>query len=415
MGGDVTKRPVAVVLGITADMAFAAANVLLGLERFPPADGYDVVIFHNGVPAGDLALLARLRDCHFVAYRCAESIRRNIPAHALRAFSEIVYAKYECFELLNRYSRVIWLDTDILIRGDTAELLERGASGAAFCARGQAAALQLQPGHRRLRHGPPVLQRGCVRAVRRFAGPGERQGLAARRHRAPCGPGDHGRSGHPEPVVAAPACGAGGTVARIQRVPAPSRRSAGAHRARGWSSQAVDGFCRSAVERGLRALAGAGRLAVPGMEDRTVHGGSSPAPAATPPGDPFAYGADPALPAAAPSPGAHGPGCLAQRLSRGRPRRCVPLARAPWRSPGSKRREALRPAPWRRRSRPEWLRATGQLRAHAARRPRNGMPSVAAPTATPPRRVARTGSPAVPRTARPRPVVREPLRPGCRW
>ena len=46
-----TKRPVAVVLGITADMAFAAANVLLGLGRFPPADGYDVVIFHNGVPA----------------------------------------------------------------------------------------------------------------------------------------------------------------------------------------------------------------------------------------------------------------------------------------------------------------------------------------------------------------------------
>lgn len=52
MGGDVTKRPVAVVLGITADMAFAAANVLLGLERFPPADGYDVVIFHHMAESG---------------------------------------------------------------------------------------------------------------------------------------------------------------------------------------------------------------------------------------------------------------------------------------------------------------------------------------------------------------------------
>ena len=44
----------------------------------------------------------------------------------------MVYAKYECFELLNRYSRVIWLDTDILVRGDTAALLERSAIGAAF-------------------------------------------------------------------------------------------------------------------------------------------------------------------------------------------------------------------------------------------------------------------------------------------
>jgi lipopolysaccharide biosynthesis glycosyltransferase len=123
---------VAVVLGITADMAFAAANVLLGVERFPPAADYELVIFHNGVPARDLALLAQIRACHFVHYRCAQNIRRNIPGHALRAFSEMVYAKYECFELLKTYAQVIWLDTDILIRGDTTGLLERSAAGAAF-------------------------------------------------------------------------------------------------------------------------------------------------------------------------------------------------------------------------------------------------------------------------------------------
>jgi hypothetical protein len=126
------KRSLAVVIGITPDMAFAAANVLLGLNRFPPADDYDVVLHHSGVPARDLELLARLYPCHFVRYRCPESIRKSIPGHALRAFSDLVYAKYECFELLNSYSRVIWLDTDLLIKGDTRGLLDRGLAGAAF-------------------------------------------------------------------------------------------------------------------------------------------------------------------------------------------------------------------------------------------------------------------------------------------
>lgn len=122
----------AIVMGITPDMAFAAANVLLSLKRFPPADDYDVVLHHSGVPAPDLERLATLHPCHFVRYRCPEEIRANIPGHALRAFSELVYAKYECFELLNDYSRVIWLDTDLLIKGDTRGLLDRCQDGLAF-------------------------------------------------------------------------------------------------------------------------------------------------------------------------------------------------------------------------------------------------------------------------------------------
>jgi hypothetical protein len=128
----VEKRSLAVVMGITPDMAFAAANVLLGLKRFPPADVYDVVLYHGGVSARDLVLLSTLHPCHFVRYRCPENIRRSIPGHALRAFSDLVYAKYECFELLNSYSRVIWLDTDLLIKGDTKGLLDRSLGGAAF-------------------------------------------------------------------------------------------------------------------------------------------------------------------------------------------------------------------------------------------------------------------------------------------
>jgi len=126
------KRPLVVELAITADMAFAAACVLRGLARFPPADDFDVVVYHDGVPAADRARLATLRPCEFVRYECPAAIRAAVPADALRAFSAMVYAKYECFALLARYARVIWLDTDILIRGELRTLAARSAGGAAF-------------------------------------------------------------------------------------------------------------------------------------------------------------------------------------------------------------------------------------------------------------------------------------------
>ena len=119
-------------MGITPDLAFAAATVLLALRRFPPCPEYDVVLHHGGVRSRDLALLSSVHPCHFVPYRCPVEIRTRVPGRTLRAFSELVFAKYECFELLRRYAQVIWLDADLLIKGDTTALLERGRRGAAF-------------------------------------------------------------------------------------------------------------------------------------------------------------------------------------------------------------------------------------------------------------------------------------------
>jgi lipopolysaccharide biosynthesis glycosyltransferase len=119
-------------MGITPDLAFAAATILLALRRFPPCGEYDVVLHHGGLRSPDLAALSSVQRCHFVPYRCPEDIRTHIPRRTLRAFSDLVFAKYECFELLRHYSQVIWLDADLLIKGDTTVLLERGLCGAAF-------------------------------------------------------------------------------------------------------------------------------------------------------------------------------------------------------------------------------------------------------------------------------------------
>ncbi len=126
---DTPKKPLAIVLGITSDYAFAAAVVLMGLRRFPPAGAFEVVVFHPGIDAPTRALLDSILPCRFERYRFPGEIARRLPPVMLGHFSEMTYSRYECFDLLWAYSRVIWLDVDIMIHGDTSGLPGRCRGG----------------------------------------------------------------------------------------------------------------------------------------------------------------------------------------------------------------------------------------------------------------------------------------------
>ena len=49
------------VIGVTSDWVFAAANVVIGLNKTTKI-GYDVRILHNGISADDKKNLLRLKD-----------------------------------------------------------------------------------------------------------------------------------------------------------------------------------------------------------------------------------------------------------------------------------------------------------------------------------------------------------------
>jgi lipopolysaccharide biosynthesis glycosyltransferase len=123
------KKPLAIVLGVTADYAFAAAVVLLALRRFPPAKAFDVVLFHSGIGESDRARLGSILPCRFEPFRLPEGIAERMHPRVLRILSGMSFARYECFRLLAEYGRVIWLDVDIVIRGDLSGLPGRCRGG----------------------------------------------------------------------------------------------------------------------------------------------------------------------------------------------------------------------------------------------------------------------------------------------
>ena len=117
------KRPLALLLGVTADLAFAAGALLLSLRRHSPNLRPDIRIYTDGgLAPGDERLLRELG---------AETAPYAPPAAAYRPesvaqFSLLALARFEALPLLRTYSSVIWLDVDTAIQGDITELANRG-------------------------------------------------------------------------------------------------------------------------------------------------------------------------------------------------------------------------------------------------------------------------------------------------
>jgi hypothetical protein len=117
------KRPLALLLGITADLAFAAGALLLSLRRHSPNLRPDIRIYTDGrLAPGDERLLRELG---------AQTLPYAPPAAAYRPesvaqFSLQALARFEGLLLLDTYASVIWLDVDTAIQGDISELAGRG-------------------------------------------------------------------------------------------------------------------------------------------------------------------------------------------------------------------------------------------------------------------------------------------------
>lgn len=113
-------------MGVTGSHAFAAGALLTGLLRHDPGFDGDVVLFHDGLTgaqeAAFLTLCPRLRFRAFTADDVARrlDLPRDHPrlAGVLARGSAMMLAKLDLPDLLAETDRCLWLDADILVRGN---------------------------------------------------------------------------------------------------------------------------------------------------------------------------------------------------------------------------------------------------------------------------------------------------------
>lgn len=118
------KKELAIVFGVTANLTFALANVILGLKKYSPNLANDIIVYHDEVSPHDKEILNSILPCNFIKYDFPIKDITKFNEAYFNQFTKLAYARYECFNLLNEYKKVLWLDVDILIQKDISGISE---------------------------------------------------------------------------------------------------------------------------------------------------------------------------------------------------------------------------------------------------------------------------------------------------
>lgn len=116
------------VTGGTAKDAPAMASLLLNIKTTNEGLTDDIIIFHDGITSKDQKTMNKILPVEFYQY-CYPGSTGNFDDVITEYFSTMIFCKYECFKLLNKYSTVIWTDYDVVIQNKLDELLLPAPSG----------------------------------------------------------------------------------------------------------------------------------------------------------------------------------------------------------------------------------------------------------------------------------------------
>lgn len=110
---------------------FAAALYSL-LEHISPEYNYDIVLLESDVRKDNMELLSRIaqgRSNVSLRFFNALHLTRNYPLHASGHISVETYYRFLIQEVMPDYDKVLYLDCDVILKADVAELFQTDVEG----------------------------------------------------------------------------------------------------------------------------------------------------------------------------------------------------------------------------------------------------------------------------------------------
>lgn len=121
-----TKKTTAIVFSGTSNLAFAMANVMIGIKKHSPEFEFETVIYHNGISETDQECFNKIAPTIFKYYNGNQYIDNLPVTENISKYSIMSFAIYEIFDLLKEYHTVIYLDSDLLIQKSISDIVSFG-------------------------------------------------------------------------------------------------------------------------------------------------------------------------------------------------------------------------------------------------------------------------------------------------
>ena len=115
-----TKKEIAIVLGATANMTFALSSTLMDIKKYVNLD-FELYVYHKDISEIDKQLLNSIIPVKFIEYDI-DSL--DVRDKSLNRYSRLAFSRYECFDMLEDYKKVLWLDIDVIIQKDLKSFID---------------------------------------------------------------------------------------------------------------------------------------------------------------------------------------------------------------------------------------------------------------------------------------------------
>ncbi|WP_432631443.1 glycosyltransferase [Brachyspira sp.] len=122
------KKKIALLLCSTGNEAFAVGNVIIGAKKYLfqnlSEQDYDIIFLTDKLESEDEKALKNIFPRIIIEIYKSPFSKNMLNLRELNNFSSFAYARFEAFNLLERYEKVFYVDTDIVIQKDISEIID---------------------------------------------------------------------------------------------------------------------------------------------------------------------------------------------------------------------------------------------------------------------------------------------------
>jgi lipopolysaccharide biosynthesis glycosyltransferase len=125
-----TKKPLAFLLAISENLAFAAGNVALSIYKYMRDEAYEVVIYHSGLKPSDRAAFLQIPTVRLIEFQFPDfflsRMLEALPVESRFRDSNhlMCFCHFEVFSLLSEYEIVVWLDADVSVQRNLKRIID---------------------------------------------------------------------------------------------------------------------------------------------------------------------------------------------------------------------------------------------------------------------------------------------------